>query len=115
MSGLLLYVMFLQYNFICDLDRGSSNGVGAGAGASTKDKVITLMRQEDEVMLIDKIILLAIYKAVQSANILQHYPTSAALIKANALAGSKEKYVKVLHLHEQFLLYVIKLEHLDAI
>ena len=66
-------------------------------------------------MLIDKIILLAIYKAVQSANILQHYPTSAALIKANALAGSKEKYVKVLHLHEQFLLYVIKLEHLDAI
>ncbi|OBT50708.1 hypothetical protein VE04_10085 [Pseudogymnoascus sp. 24MN13] len=113
MSGLLLYVMFPQYNFICDLDRGSSNG--AGAGASTKDKVITLMRREDEVMLIDEIILLAIYKAVQSANILQHYPTSAALIKANALVGGKEKYVKVSYSREQFLLYMIKLEHLNAI
>lgn len=113
MSGLLLYVMFPQYNFIRDLDRGSGNG--AGAGASTKDKVITLMRREDEVMLIDEIILPAIYKVVQSANILQHYPTSAASIKANALAGGKEKYVKVSHLREQFLSYVIKPEHLDAI
>ncbi|OBT72510.1 hypothetical protein VF21_08650, partial [Pseudogymnoascus sp. 05NY08] len=103
MSGLLLYVMFLQYNFICDLNRDSSNGAGTSASASIKDKVITLMRQEDEVMLIDKIILPAIYKAVQSANILQHYPTSAALIKANALAGSKEQYVKVSHSYKQFL------------
>ena len=66
-------------------------------------------------MLIDKIILLAIYKVVQLANILQHYLTSAALIKANTLTGSKEKYVKVLHLCKQFLLYIIKLEYLNAI
>ena len=66
-------------------------------------------------MLINKIILLAIYKVVQLANILQHYPISATLIKANALAGSKEKYIKVLYLCKQFLLYIIKLEHLNTI
>ncbi|KFZ25059.1 hypothetical protein V502_00463 [Pseudogymnoascus sp. VKM F-4520 (FW-2644)] len=111
MPGLLLYVMFPQYNFIRDLSRSG----GSGAGATKKDKTITLIRREDEVMLIDEIILPAVYKVVQSANILQHYPTSAATIKANALAGGKERYVKVPHSREQFLSYVIKPEHLDAI
>lgn len=66
-------------------------------------------------MLIDEIILPAIYKVVQSVNILQSYPTSAASIKANALAGGKEQYIKVPVSREQFLLYPLKPEHLDSI
>lgn len=55
--GLVLYFMFPHYNFV----RGSA---GAGAAKEKGNRDRTLITREDEVMLIDEIILLALYAAV---------------------------------------------------
>ncbi|KFY69298.1 hypothetical protein V496_00358, partial [Pseudogymnoascus sp. VKM F-4515 (FW-2607)] len=75
-----------SYNFVC-------GGVGASVGAAKEkgNRDNTLITREDEVMLIDEIILLALYVAVEILGILQYYPASSAAIKTNALASGSER------------------------
>ncbi|KFY82934.1 hypothetical protein V500_10247, partial [Pseudogymnoascus sp. VKM F-4518 (FW-2643)] len=109
MGGLLLYLMFPQYNYVRNL------GAGAGAGANSANRDSTLIRQEDEDMLIDEIVLPALHRVVQSSSILQYYPASAAAARADSLASSSERYVRVLNSRQQFITYVIDPEHLDEL
>ena len=109
MGGLLLYLMFPQYNYVRNL------GAGAGAGANSANRDSTLIRQEDEDMLIDEIVLPALHRVVQSSSILQYYPASAAAARADSLASSSERYVRVLSSRQQFITYVIDPEHLDEL
>ncbi|HEV2644800.1 MAG TPA: hypothetical protein VGU46_00395 [Acidobacteriaceae bacterium] len=116
-SGLLLYFMFPDYNFIRGLDSsGRSRGSGNGGGSGSKDKVYsTLLQRKDEVMLTDEIILPAINKIVASSNILSDFPATAAIIKANAQARGREQYIKVPQMQEQILSHVIQARFLDAL
>ena len=86
---LFLYFMFPNYNFVRELYYSSSSGKRS---STDRHKMIysILLKYTNKKILIDKIILLAIYKIIVSPNILTYYPATAKAIKASALAsGSK--------------------------
>lgn len=66
-------------------------------------------------MLIDEIILLALYAVVEILGILQYYPTSSTAIKTNALASGSKRYVKGNNTREQFLTYLIDPDCLEGL
>ncbi|OBT51006.1 hypothetical protein VE04_09284 [Pseudogymnoascus sp. 24MN13] len=106
MSGQLLYFVFPQYNYV--------RGTSAGAHSTTNPNS-TLIRQKDEDMLINEIVLPAIHEAVQLSSILQYYPASAAAARADSLASSSERYVRVINSRQKFITYVIGPEYLDKL
>ena len=98
--------MFPDYNFIRELYYSS----GSGKHSSTDwHKIIysTLLKYTNKKILINKIILLAIYKIIVSPNILTYYPATAEAIKASVLASGSEQYIKALYSQEQLLAYTL--------
>lgn len=114
-SGVLIYIFFPNMIY-----EGGGSGSGGGehrnTGARKKTNATrTMLKDEDEVLWIDSILLPAIYAVVQDSNILQHYPSSAAVIQADARASGSESYAKEQHSREQFINYFLQPQHLDAI
>jgi hypothetical protein len=76
-----MYLFFLHYNFVRSLD---------SRRRSSRRDYTMLLKYEDEVIFINEILLLALFKAIKLPNILQYYPKSAAAIKVDSKASRKE-------------------------
>ena len=91
--------MFPNYNFVRELYYSSSS---SKCSSTDRHKIIysILLKRTNEKILINKIILLAIYKIIVSPNILTYYPATAEAIKASTLASSSKQYIKALYSRE---------------
>jgi hypothetical protein len=97
-AQMLVFFRYMDY-----FNRRSSGG--GGSGSNRGDGSMVMLTREDEIVWTDEILLVALSDVMPSSNAAQHYPPSAATIKLEATAESKEAYVKGERSRERLITY----------
>jgi len=111
---LSLYLFYPEYDFWKGKKHDSGNRL-KGTGGSGSVKYSTTLNYADEALFLDQILLPALHEILDSSNIIQHFPTSAAQVKVNARALAKEQYVKGERSREQIISYNLQPLILDQL